>query len=336
MRNIDPHLIIKLTDTEPVKYIGANILAEIITKPKQVMFLVKALGDQVINPAETIGRLFRALDLGTVANYLAEGGHSTELQDWWDANGIVFPVPEHEAVITADEAAVIEDEEGDADTLLDLVNTSLVKLPTTITELADGVFVDVLSKQPSGQANYVMDYLMQVSKFGQIGTVKTGLEYQADTKAAIVLDCSGNMGRKLGEAIAESVVKLADTLKCDLILVSSTAVRLPAGTFGVKTVLANWQNQLTLYNQLIPHFRDISQSYDVVITIADYDSISSHKSQIMQECNARIQQVYDVCVEHTLDSNGNLRTSFLAECLGQLADNVIPVFVGAPDLNYWD
>ena len=334
MRNVNPHVIIKLTD-RPEKFIGAGVLAEIVTTPKQAMFLIKALGTQVINPALTLGRLFNVLDLGSVADYLAMGGHSTELQDWWDANGIDFEVPDHETVITANESADIEDEEGDADTLLDLVNNSLVKLPTTITELADELFVDVLSKQPSGQASYVLDHLMQVSKFGQIGTVKTGLEYQADTKAAIVLDCSGSMGTKLGKAIAESVVRLADTLKCDLILVSSTAVRLPAGTFGVKTVLANWQNQLTLYNQLIPYFRDISQSYDTVITIADYDSIASHKLAIQQECGARIQKVYDVCVEYVEDGRGNLRTSFLAECLGQLADEVIPVFVGAKSLDYW-
>lgn len=333
-REIDPYLIVKIAD-KPEKFIGAAILASFVKTPKDAMFLVKMLGDQVENPAATLGRVFQALDLGTVADYIAAGGHSATLQQWWDDIGISIPVPDEEEVI--DDGAVqdvFDEDDYDVQTLYDMVNTSLVKLPQSIRELGDGLFIEVLSKLPAGDAYYTLDHVMQLSKFGTYGTMKEQIEYEQDTVACVVLDDSGSMGRPLGQAIVGAAVNLADSLKCDLILVSSYAYRFPAGTFNTDSVMARWENGWTFYNQLIPYFRDISQSYDVVVTIADYDSVPSHKEQILRACSARIQVLYDICVQYTEDGNGNIRTSYLAECLGQLADRVVPVFVGAPGLKY--
>lgn len=332
-RVIDPYLIVKVADN-PEKFVAASTLGGFIRTPKQAMFLVKLLGDEIIDKAACLGRIFNALNLGSVADAISAGGHSTELQTWLEEAGLAIPVPDEETVVDDGAGPQDFDADDDLDTLVDLVNTALVKLPASLKELSDGLFLEVLSKQPTGQAHYVLDHVMQVSKFGQIGTVKTQLEYEVDTNAVLVVDCSGSMGMALGQAIAEPVVRLANDLKCDLILVSTNAVKFPAGTFTVDTVLDNWQNGWTYYNQLIPFFRDITQSYDAIVTIADYDSHAEHKSQIARECAARAQVLYDINVQYTTDYDGNIRTSFLAECLGQLADRVVPVFVGAPGLDY--
>ncbi len=332
-RVVDPYTIVKIADN-PEKFIGAAILAGFVKTTKQAMFLVKMLGDQVTDKPAALGRIFSALDLGSVADAISAGGHSSTLQTWLEEEGLVIPVPDDELVI--DEGYTLDEAEPDEDldTLLTLVNTALVKLPTSIRELGEGLFLEVLSKQPSGQASYALDHVMQVSKFGQVCTVKTQMEYEVDTTAVVVADCSGSMGIALGRAIAEPIVRLADSLKCDLILVSTTAVRFPAGTFSVETVIDNWQNGWTYYNQLIPCFKDISQSYDVVVTIADYDSHAEHKREILAKCGARAQVLYDINVQYTEDADGNIKTSFLAECLGQLADRVVPVFVGAKGMDY--
>lgn len=329
---VDQSVIIKIADS-PEKYIGAGILSTFVKTPKQAIFLVKMLGAQVWNPAEKLGVIFNALNLGTVADALSEGGHSTELQTWLKEQGIEIPVEQfgEDIVDNGSDEHVADD---DLDTLIDLVNNALVKLPATLQELSDGLFIDVLAQLPTDKAEYVLDHLMQLSKFGQIGTVKQGLEYQQAARAVVILDDSGSMGTDLGRAIVEPVVRLADSLQCDLILVSSTARRFPAGTFGVATVMQAWENRYTWYNQLIPFFRDVSQSYDIAITIADYDSHSEHKTQIRRECKARIQTVYDVNVQFRQQLDGSLSTTYLAECLGQLADRVVPVFVGAKGLNY--
>ena len=332
-RVVDPYLIVKIADN-PEKFIGATILAGFVKTTKQAMFLVKMLGDQVTDKAAALGRIFSALDLGSVADAISAGGHSTTLQTWLEEEGLTIPVPDDELVL--DEGKEQQDFEADPDldTLLELVNTALVKLPQSIRELGEGLFLEVLSKQPSGQASYALDHIMAVSKFGQVGTVKTQMEYEVDTNAVVVVDDSGSMGVALGRAIAEPIVRLADSLKCDLILVSSTATRFPAGTFDVQTILDHWENGWTFYNQLIPFFKDVSQSYDVIVTIADYDSHSEHKAEILKKCGAHAQVLYDINVAYTTDGDGNLKTSYLAECLGQLADRVVPVFVGAKGMDY--
>lgn len=332
--NDNKYLMVKLTD-KPERFISAEKLAGIVTTARSAMMLVKMLGEQVADPAVTLGRIFSVLKLGTVADYISRGGHSTELQTWWDEQGISIPIPDKEEVLIDDPAAPSDKpDDVDDETLFDLVNNSLVKLPESIQELADGLFIEVLSNLPTGRASYVIEHFQQVSKFGTFGTMKTGLEYEKNTNACVVLDCSGSMGYRLGEAIANAVVHLANELKCDLILVSSAAKRLPAGTFSAETVKRNWQNAGTYYNQLVPHFKDISQSYDVVVTIADYDSIPSHKIEIAKLCKAKVHTLYDICVQYVEQSPGVAKSSFLAECLGQLAKEVKPVFVGAEGFNY--
>ena len=334
VRDIDPYLIVKIADN-PEKFIGATILAGFVKTTKQALFLVMLLGDQVTNKAATLGRIFQALNLGSVADAISAGGHSSTLQTWLEEEGLTIPVPDEETVLGS--SSVVDEDfqpDEDLDTLVTLVNNALVKLPDSIRQLGDGLFLEVLSKQPSGQAEYVLDHIMALSKFGQIGTVKSQIEYEQDTNAVVVLDCSGSMGLNLGRAITEPIVRLADSLKCDLILVSTEAVRLPAGTFSVQSVMDNWQNGWTFYNQLIPYFRYVEQSYDVIVTIADYDSHLEHKGEIKRKCAARAQVLYDINVQYTPDDDGNIRTSFLAECLGQLAHRVVPVFVGAKGLDY--
>ena len=332
-RVVDPYLIVKISDN-PEKFIGAGILAGFVKTTRQALFLVKMLGDQVIDKPAALGRIFSALDLGEVADAISAGGHSSTLQTWLEEEGLTIPVLDDEVVVDEGKDQQDFEDDTDLDTLLDLVNNALVKLPESIRALGEGLFLEVLSKQPAGQASYTLDHVMQVSKFGQIGTVKTQMEYEQDTNAVVVADCSGSMGLALGRAIAEPIVRLANSLKCDLILVSSEAKRFPAGTFDVQTILDNWQNGWTFYNQLIPHFRDITQSYDVIVTIADYDSHIEHLREINSKCAARAQVLYDINVQYTEDEDGNVKTSFLAECLGQLADRVVPVFVGARGMDY--
>lgn len=81
----------------------------------------------------------------------------------------------------------------------------------------------------------------------------------------------------------------------------------------------------TRYETLAPLF---NRDWGTVVTIADYDSANIAKS-VIGNCTGHIGTVLDISLVN--------RSTFLAECVGQLADKVQPLMVAQGNLtrNYW-
>ena len=64
----------------------------------------------------------------------------------------------------------------------------------------------------------------------------------------------------------------------------------------------------------------LDQDWDTVITIADYDSAMSSLEYLRDNCKGRIREVLDISLVN--------RPTFLAECVGLLANKVTPILIG--------
>ena len=81
-------------------------------------------------------------------------------------------------------------------------------------------------------------------------------------------------------------------------------------------VLAKAEYWGTHYEQLVPLFE---KDWGTVVTIADYDS-APYAKQALSGCVGKVGTVLDISLVN--------RPTFLAECVGQLADEVKPLLVG--------
>jgi hypothetical protein len=62
------------------------------------------------------------------------------------------------------------------------------------------------------------------------------------------------------------------------------------------------------------------QDWDAVVTIADYDS-SPAAAAVLARCSGKIGQLFDVSLVN--------RSTYLAECLSPLADEVRPLLIAS-------
>jgi hypothetical protein len=74
----------------------------------------------------------------------------------------------------------------------------------------------------------------------------------------------------------------------------------------------------THYEKLVPLF---DRDWGVVVCVADYDSSVAAK-QSLARCTGRIEQCFDISLVQM--------PTYLAECVGQLADEVKPILIAAP------
>jgi len=133
---------------------------------------------------------------------------------------------------------------------------------------------------------------------------------------------SGSMSEPTVRTIVDDVVGLAYEANAALAIVSNTCTYWDAGAYNTDVVLAAAEYGGTHYEQLAPLFSN-GLDWDVVITIADYDSSYSSKD-VLGQCTGRIGELFDISLVQ--------RSTFLAECLGQLADKVRPLMVSSTQL----
>ena len=109
-----------------------------------------------------------------------------------------------------------------------------------------------------------------------------------------------------------------------LAIVSNTCTYWPAGAYGSDDVLAKAEFGGTYYETLAPLF---DRDWGTVVTVADYDSSYGAKDALAR-CTGHIDEVLDISLVN--------QPTFLAECVGQLADEVRPLLVANTSrvLNY--
>lgn len=248
--------------------------------------------------------------------------HSTDLQDYlvdeyWDGDRWVFDVE------GAREGEVDEVREVHAEILPEVWKSLEIVVADSIQTVADTVRSTV-AHMPGKTGTMVFQTLAKVNaKRPTIGDYKAGFHHEQVQRVLVVFDVSGSMSETTVRTVVDDVVGLAYESNAALAIVSNSATFWEAGSYSTDVVLDAAEYGGTHYEELASLFE---QNWDVVITIADYDSSPSAK-RVLAQCGGRIQKLLDISLVN--------RSTFLAECLGQLADEVRPILVSSTNLCGW-
>ena len=252
--------------------------------------------------------LLRIVSNSTVVDALLAGDHSTELQDY-----LVDTVPPQ---VMAEAMPAYVDAPQPGEFLPELWEAALVTVANAIQDVADKL-VGSLSMLPSKEGRMTFATMAEMNRLRPtLGDYRATIHHQAVPDVAVVLDVSGSMSENTIRTIIDDVVALSWKANAHLVIVSNNAYHWEPGSYNVADVLAKSEFSGTHYEKLAPLF---NKDWGTIITIADYDSSGSAKKYIADHCTGQIGQVLDISLVN--------RVTFLAECLGQLADEVKPLLV---------
>jgi hypothetical protein len=178
----------------------------------------------------------------------------------------------------------------------------------------------VVNLLPGKQGSMVFGSMMKLNaRRPTIGDYRASITHARQKENLLILDVSGSMTPGTIQRIIDDVVALSYTANAHMAVVSNTTTYWQPGTYSVDDVLASCEFGGTHYETLQPLF---DRDWGVVITVADYDSSPSARTQLSR-CKGRIDQVLDVSLVG--------RPTYLAECVGQLAAEVTPLLIGTSD-----
>jgi hypothetical protein len=176
----------------------------------------------------------------------------------------------------------------------------------------------VVAMLPSKEGHMVFRSMMTMNaKRPTLGDFKAGIAHARQAENLLILDVSGSMTESTIARIINDVVALSYSASAHMAVVSNTCTYWTAGSYGVDDVLKACEYGGTQYDQLVPLF---DRDWGTVITVADYDSYVDARVAIGQ-CSGRIETLLDVSLVN--------RPTFLAECVGQLANEVRPILIGS-------
>lgn len=266
--------------------------------------------------AHELGILLSALFNSPVITALtSEGGmHSDQLQDYLVDIG-------YQAEIQSGEI-LLGEKQPKGEILPELWEANKVEIAKSIQQVADKL-KDVVTKLP-GKHGEMVFRSMQVmnAKRPTIGDHRAHVHHQPAKPNLVILDVSGSMSENTIETIVEDVVALSWEADAHLAIVSNTCTHWVPGEYTVEAVLNAAEYGGTHYEKLVPLFED--QDWGVVITIADYDSSYGAKPAI-GGMNGHIDTVLDISLVSC--------PTFLAECVGQLADETKPLLIAADHIS---
>ena len=297
---------LELFEFAPGKKASWETLKTILTDIEYALFFAKAYKMSPENVALLLKRLFNT----SVIDALTNGEHSTELQDY-----IVTIVPEDvlhmvqrvDFVPTQHKSEVLAQ-------LWEQVETTVAK---SIQEVADklGTVLDAL---PGMEGQMTFRTLAKLNRQRPtIGSYEALIQHPHSGKNLVILDVSGSMTETTIRTIVEDVVALSYKAKAQLAIVSNNTYTWEPGTYSVQDVLNAAEYGGTHYESLIPL---LNEDWATVVTIADYDSSRSAQQAIKHRATGSVEQVLDISLVN--------RPTFLAECVGQLAQDVKPILIG--------
>lgn len=265
--------------------------------------------------AKQLGELLLITHRTTLVEALVGEGaeHSAELQDY-----LVEITPPD----VLPELKVGNPQPINGELLTHLWEDAMVEVASSIQQVADKL-TNVIGQLPSKQGEMVFRALNVAHRNRPtIGDYRAHIQHRSVPDVAVVLDVSGSMSERTIRTIIKDVVALSWKANAHLIIVSNNAFHWEPGAYDVDSVLAKCEYGGTQYESLAPLF---NKDWGTVVTIADYDSSPSAK-RVLNQCKGRIGQVLDVSLVN--------RSTYLAECLGQLATKVRPLLVAKQDLTY--
>src|SRR5690606_17979403 len=171
---------------------------------------------------------------------------------------------------------------------------------------------------PSKEGSMVFQTLMKVNRQRpSVGVYEAGIRHSITPDTLVILDVSGSMSEHTVKTLMPDVVAMSWKANAYLAIVSNSTYIWEPGTYNVSDVLDRAEYGGTRYETLAPLFE---RDWGNVITVADYDSAMSAKHHLAKQ-PGRIGKVFDLSLVN--------RPTFLAECVGQLADSVEPLLVAS-------
>lgn len=298
--------------TFPIKF-----LRESLKDVPTVMFFANLYS---LSPQETTALVNHVVDTDVSRALMAEAeAHSSDLQDYIVDQFFDDVSGEWQYDVAGPEKGSVEGKEPvQADILPELWKGIEIEIAESIQQVAEKIG-DTIVHLPGKTGEMVFQNLATINaKRPTIGDFKARIQHQQVKRVLLVFDVSGSMTEPTVRTIVDEVVGLAYEVNASLAIVSNTCTYWGPGEFNTRNVLEEAEYMGTHYEELAPLFDD--EVWDVVITIADYDSSPSAK-QVLARCQGRIGQLFDISLVN--------RSTFLAECLQHLADETRPLVIAS-------
>jgi len=286
------------------------VLTMLLPDVETALFFAKAYNLGYTKVTQLVRLLFQT-DLISALTGEA-GSHSQELQDY-----VIGIVPDVEK--GALQYGVFTDTTTTHDTelLAQLWQAAEVEIAQSIADVANKLG-GVLDRLPSKYGTMTFQHLRKLNaQRNSIGTYGPQIQHQRIAPRLVVLDVSGSMSEQTVRRIVDEVVGLAYQANASLAIVSEHAFLWAPGEYTTAAVLSAAEYGGTRYETLAPIF---DEDWETVITIADYDSAWTAQDYIATHAKGRVHQVLDISLVD--------RPTFLAECIGRIADEVKPLLVG--------
>lgn len=304
----DVRASLNVIEVKPGLRLSEQVLKTLLPDVKTALFFGKAYELDYNQLSALLTMLFQT---GVMTALFGEGNsHSSDLQDY-----IVSVVPDE--ILAQQDLGYVDDAAApDSEILTAAVEEARVVIAQSIKDVATKLG-GVLDRFPSKYGEMTFQHLHKFNaQRASIGQFAPVIGHQRTGNNLVVLDVSGSMTESTIRRIVDEVVGLAYDINAYLAIVSDSAFLYEPGHYTSATVLRDAEYSGTHYEELVPIFH---QDWSKVITIADYDSSRGAKYAFTR-ATGRIGEVLDFSLVNC--------PTFLAECVGQLADTVTPVLTG--------
>ena len=293
-----------LYEVKPGLRISKAKLAEWLVDTETTMWFAKVMK----LPYYALSNLLWDFNQCTVVQALMAGDHSTELQDY-----LVDTVPKE---VWPEEEPEFVEASPPGQVLPQLWEDAIVEVAVSIQDVARKLS-STLALLPSKEGKMLFQTMAKLNRQRPtFGVHQARINHAPVPDVLVILDVSGSMREDTVREIIDDVVALSWKANAHLAIVSDDTFHWEPGSYNVDDVLAKAQYWGTHYETLAPL---MDNDWGTVVTIADYDSASSAKTAIAK-AKGRVGTVLDISLVN--------RPTFLAECIGQLADEVRPLLVG--------
>lgn len=308
MTSSDLAASLDIVEVKPGLRFSKQTLLDLLPDAETVLFFGKVYKLDYIQ----LSRVMALVLNSPLAQALFEGAHSVDLQGY-----LVKDIYDYGPVPDVEQGDITFSPDVPKGEILPEVWASLeVDVADSIKAVA-AKLESVVGKLPGKQGSMLFKSMMTMNaKRPTLGSYKAHIHHDPVKENLLILDVSGSMSAPTIKAIIEDVVALSYKANAHMAVVSDTTTHWEPGSYSVENVLDACEYSGTHYETL----EDLlHRNWGTVITVADYDSSRSAKDHLDRQCRGHVDQVLDISLVY--------RPTFLAECVGQLADEVKPLLI---------
>lgn len=293
---------IDLFEIKPGRKFSEETLKSLLTNVEDVLFFGKLFD---LNQHQ-LGKLMQLTLRSDVLEELLNGSHSTDLQDYL----VLYIDQTVSGQISFDKNA------PKGEILPQMWEDLEVQIATSIQQVAEKL-AGVIDSMPGKQGKMVFQSMLTLNKRRPtVGDFKALIKHEHRPDNLIIFDVSGSMSESTVRKIVDDVVALSYKANAHLAIISNTCTVWGPGEYNSDVVLQAAEFGGTQYENLSDL---LNRDWGVVVTIADYDS-SLDAKRVLANCTGSIDTVLDVSLVN--------QPTFLAQCVGQLANEVRPLLIG--------